>query len=260
MNRIARFVIWICSKFNRDEVIQIIYGLQEVLADRNPEVKPKDDFKEKHPNYRDFYVDPLPPLTKQPSKQADSPRLEWLQLLKDYEHKHGKPLKPVKRHKQLSVPNQCQCEHCRAPAQYLYYNDGKRRSQLRCKVQTHKRHHPTKKAKYFCPHCHKALYRWKNQKLVTIFKCGNDRCPAFIKAKNKLNNSEKQQQKIKLSQFKLRYQYREYHFKPSKLKHSTPDNPKIDLSRIHNSSNILGLVFLSYYQAGVFKDSNYSHK
>ena len=66
MNRITRFVIWICSKFNRVEIEQIINGLQVVLADRDPEIKPKDDFKEKHPNYRDFYVDPLAPLTEHP--------------------------------------------------------------------------------------------------------------------------------------------------------------------------------------------------
>lgn len=64
MSRIPRFVIWICSKFNRREIEQIIQGLLDVLRNRNPEVKPKDDFKDKHPNYRKFAVDPLPPLLK----------------------------------------------------------------------------------------------------------------------------------------------------------------------------------------------------
>jgi hypothetical protein len=67
MTRIARFVIWICSKFTKAEIEQIVYGLSDVLMDRNPEVKPKDDFKEKHPNYRDFAVDPEPPLTEPPN-------------------------------------------------------------------------------------------------------------------------------------------------------------------------------------------------
>ena len=57
MKKTTRFVIWICSKFTRKEIEQIIQGLMEVLANRNPEVKPKDDFKEKHPNYRNFSVD-----------------------------------------------------------------------------------------------------------------------------------------------------------------------------------------------------------
>ncbi len=68
MDRISRFVIWICSKFNREQIERIIKDLQEILVNRNPEVKPKDGFKEKHPNYRKFSVDPNPPL-KQPVKK-----------------------------------------------------------------------------------------------------------------------------------------------------------------------------------------------
>lgn len=64
MNKIPRFVIWICSKFNRREIEQIIKGLLDILNNHNPDVKPKDDFKEKHPNYRSFVVDPKPPLKK----------------------------------------------------------------------------------------------------------------------------------------------------------------------------------------------------
>ena len=66
MTKIARFIIWICSKFTKSEIEQIIKGLVEVLQDRNPEAKPKDDFQEKHPRYRDFFVDPKPPLTEPP--------------------------------------------------------------------------------------------------------------------------------------------------------------------------------------------------
>jgi putative transposase len=117
--------------------------------------------------------------------------------------------------------------------------------------QTQKRHHPSRKAKYFCPHCHKALYRWKEQTLLTIYKCANDHCPAFLTALNKLNASEKQLQKKKLSQFKLRYQYREYHFQPSTIKHSAPDKPKINLDRIHHRSDILGLVLAFHISCAI---------
>lgn len=68
MDRVSRFVIWICSKFNREQIQRMIKDLQEILANRNPEVRPKDDFKEKHPNYRGFFVDPNPPL-KEPVKK-----------------------------------------------------------------------------------------------------------------------------------------------------------------------------------------------
>jgi len=63
MYRISRFVIWICSKFTKAEIEVIVKELTDILNNRNPEVKPKDDFKEKHPNYRNFYSDPKPPLT-----------------------------------------------------------------------------------------------------------------------------------------------------------------------------------------------------
>jgi hypothetical protein len=52
LTKIARFVIWICSKFTRKEIKLIINGLIDVLHNHNPEIKPKDDFKQKHPQYR----------------------------------------------------------------------------------------------------------------------------------------------------------------------------------------------------------------
>jgi hypothetical protein len=51
MDRVSRFVVWICSKFNREQIERIVKDLQDILKNRNPEIKPKDDFKEKHPNY-----------------------------------------------------------------------------------------------------------------------------------------------------------------------------------------------------------------
>jgi len=81
--------------------------------------------------------------------------------------------------------------------------------------------------------------------LCTIYKCHNDLCPAYLKNLRSLNNDEKKLQKEKSSQFKLRYQYREYHF-DDKLHHSKPDDDSVDLLAIHNSPAILGLV-LSFH-------------
>jgi hypothetical protein len=64
MNKILRFVVWICSKFNKKEIEQIVIELTKILANQNPEIKPKDHFKEEHPNYRDYEVDPIPPVKK----------------------------------------------------------------------------------------------------------------------------------------------------------------------------------------------------
>jgi len=126
VKKTTRFVIWICSKFTRSEIEQIIQGLSEVLANRNPEVKPKDDFQEKHPNYRNFFVDPEPPL-KAPPQEA--PRLNWKEILANYQKEKGHPLLPVndKDLKTKAAKGSC-CRVCGAPAEYLYFNDGKKRS------------------------------------------------------------------------------------------------------------------------------------
>lgn len=68
MKRISRFVIWICSKFTREQIEFIIKELSTILKSPDPSVKPKDDFRDNHPNYRKFFVDSTPPLTEPPAK------------------------------------------------------------------------------------------------------------------------------------------------------------------------------------------------
>jgi len=62
MNRIQRLIVWICKRFNREQILNIIDELVKVLDNKNPELQPKDEFKSKHPKYRDFRIDPLAPL------------------------------------------------------------------------------------------------------------------------------------------------------------------------------------------------------
>jgi transposase-like protein len=64
----------------------------------------------------------------------------------------------------------------------------------------------------------------------------------YVSRLNKLNNEEKKLRKTKSSQFKLRYQYREYHFTEQHLQHSKPDHLTVDLDKIHYSPNVVGLV------------------
>lgn len=49
MNRIDRFVAWMCSRFDREQIEQIVQRLQDILASRDPELKPRDDFKKNIP-------------------------------------------------------------------------------------------------------------------------------------------------------------------------------------------------------------------
>lgn len=257
MTKIARFIIWICSKFTKSEIEQITKGLVDVLQDRNPEVKAKDDFQEKHPNYRGFFVDPKSPLTEPPILRKLPEPKNYKVLLALYEAENGKPLKPVKRRgESQAVPRQISCPVCNAPYEYLYFNDGKKKSQLKCKVCCHlfqieQRFRKNDKSKYFCPYCGHALFRWKSRKEVTIYKCCNDDCQHRIQALARLNPAERILQKKRSSQFKLCYQYREYHYKPQDLIHSAPEKPTVDLTKIHNSENILGLVLTFYVSFAV---------
>lgn len=252
MNKLARFIIWICSKFTKHEIEEIINGLLDVIQNRNPEVKPKDDFKEKHPNYRKFSVPPLAPLTQPAQPEKAIPKKDFKDLLAQYEQIHGKPLVPVKcRSGSTPVPDRVLCPCCNAPHIYLYYNDGKKRSQILCKVcsylfQMERRFRKGKKTKYYCPYCQHALYQWKQKKECTIYKCPNHNCSYRIGEFNKLNTLEKNLRKLRLSQFKLSYQFREFHYKLDNLSHSSPHKPAIDLSKIHNSTNVLGLILAFY--------------
>ncbi len=173
--------------------------------------------------------------------------MNWKELLKKFQRTHGHALKPIKRRSaDKKVPEHLACPNCEAPSQFLYFNDGKRRQQILCKLcgtlsQIAKRFRKSK-AKYWCPHCGYALYRWKQQQLCTIYKCDNDCCPAYLKALKKLNAKEKELRKTKSSQFKLRYQYREFHYTEEHLKHSAPQVSRVNLANIHHSPHVLGLV------------------
>lgn len=71
MNKMARFIVWLCNKFNRVELEYIVSELTSILKSKNPEIKLKDDFKETHPNYRNFEVDDKLPL-KEPSLKKNA--------------------------------------------------------------------------------------------------------------------------------------------------------------------------------------------
>ena len=70
MDQISRFIVWLCSKFSREQLEFINNELSDILQGRKDfPVNPKDAFREKHPNYRDFHVDQTPPLTEQGKKK-----------------------------------------------------------------------------------------------------------------------------------------------------------------------------------------------
>jgi transposase-like protein len=90
------------------------------------------------------------------------------------------------------------------------------------------------------------LFRWKVRLDVIIHKCSNDNCPHRLNALKQLNPAEQNLRQSKSSQFKLCYIYREYLFQAAELVHPGPLKPLVDINRIYNSPNVLGLI-LSFY-------------
>jgi len=247
MNKIYHFILWICSIFNRSEIQSIIEGLSDIINNKNPDIKPKDDFKETHPNYRSFPADPLQPITDLNSISTSNTNKNYKELLDDYLKKNNKPLKPVNHHSNsLTVPHYISCPCCNAPNSYIYFNNGSKKNQFRCKVcdnffQLNKKY--SKSNNYlFCPYCYHKLFLWKTRDDVSIFKCPNKKCPYRLNSLNNLNILEKMERLIRSSQFKISYQYRQYHFDIKQLKHSSPSTDTVNINNIHNSLDVLGLV------------------
>ena len=227
MTRIVALVGWLCRQLSLSEVFIAAAIILEVLNGDRPDIKCKDSFRQEHPHYRKYDVDPESPLTECPAPKARTPSADYKQLLEQYRLAHGKELKPVKRQAGAThVPRSIHCPNCHAPGRYLYHNDGKKRSQLRCKVcselfKTHgKRRSP--KTKFWCPVCGAALYLWKQSSVMSIYKCPNNQCPRYLSTRARLNAKERNLQPRKSSQFKLRYQYREHHFDPKYLLPASP--------------------------------------
>ncbi len=66
---VSRFIIWICRKFDRSHIEEIVDGLTEALKDPDSRLIRRDEFRENHPFYRDYSVDPTEPISKAPSKK-----------------------------------------------------------------------------------------------------------------------------------------------------------------------------------------------
>jgi hypothetical protein len=133
------------------------------------ELKPSED---RPPHYRQFRVDPTLPLTHPPEPKAKT--LDWQQLQEQHKQQFGKPISVVRRRAGSSVPpEKCRCQHCDAPARYLYLNNGKLASQVLCKIcnRTSPTDRPRResKARYWCPHCGNAMFRWKEDGICTTY-------------------------------------------------------------------------------------------
>ncbi|PWA04330.1 transposase, partial [Pueribacillus theae] len=117
--------------------------------------------------YHKLQVDEMP-VIEIPEK------LDYQELLIDYQTKHGKALKPVARRKNsvVKVTENLTCPKCSAPSSFLYANNGDK-GQYQCKVCAclfSKQNRYLKEAIMKCPHCLKTLEKIKERKDFYVFK------------------------------------------------------------------------------------------
>lgn len=254
---ILKMVKWLCRKLSYDELLIALSFIIEVIGGLRPDVKLRTSDNQKYPNYRKFRVDPKPPRNAPPDQKDYVLKGHYKKLLKNYLRQKGKELKPIRRRKNSFRPSKhIHCPNCKAPYAYVYANDGRKQNQLRCKIchalfPSH-RIRTQSVAKYWCPYCGKALYLWKSGPFCRIYKCGNRRCPRRVQNLQKLTTQEQALCKSgKASQFKLCYQFREYHFHPHQLQRARPESSLKKLSMIRKHLNTVGLVLTYSISCGL---------
>lgn len=179
--------------------------------------------------------------------------LDYHQLLAAYLAQHGQPLRPINRRKPFAFPD-AKCPRCQAPEPYLYANGGGQYSLVQCKVCTYSfnpRKQYSKEVVLRCPECQSKLALYKQRVGFKVWRCPNPNCPHRRAELAKLTASERQQYQQMPSQFKLRYTYREFDFNVRAMAEQSPIQTRVDLSRIHASPRVLGLILTYYVNYGL---------
>lgn len=223
---------------------KIIVYLVVLVTSKN--ISPKSDVPISK-KYRHLQIDSLPVIEV-------LEKFDYKKLLAAYQNKHGKPLKPVQRRKNSTkVPNTISCPQCGAPHIYLYDNNGGK-GQFWCKIcdcHFNYKNRYSKAAIVKCPHCNKTLEKIKERKNFYVFKCKNDDCSFYLHNLATMTKAERKLFQEKPYKFKVRYIYRQFTYDYQPLSKSSPDLPKVDLSRIHSSPHTLGLILTYYANYGV---------
>ena len=164
-------------------------------------------FDDSHsPKYQKFKIDKLPKII------SHKQEWNWCDLINYYEQRYHKTIKPVFRHGECNIPEDYRCLSCDAPFQYLSWNNGKKKTQLICKV-CQSRFNPasdtrcSKTHTLHCPHCNHALVHKKDRKHFVVHKCVNPECPYYLHNLKKVDKNDLESNKYK---YKLHYIYREF--------------------------------------------------
>lgn len=164
-------------------------------------------FDDSHsPKYQKFKIDKLPKII------SHKQEWNWCDLINYYEQRYHKTIKPVFRHGECNIPEDYRCLSCDAPFQYLSWNNGKKKTQLICKV-CQSRFNPASDTRFskthtlHCPHCNHALVHKKDRKHFVVHKCVNPECPYYLHNLKKVDKNDLESNKYK---YKLHYIYREF--------------------------------------------------
>ncbi len=207
-------------------------------------------FDDSHsPKYQKFEIDELPRMDN--FKQD----WDWKDLLSYYKQRYGKEIKPIFRRVECDIPEACTCPACNAPVLYLSWNDGKKKSQIRCKVcQTHfsptKDNRFSKTTKLRCPHCSHILVPKKDRKHFILHKCVNDKCPYYLHNLKKVDKKDLKEDYCK-NKYKLHYIYREFQIDFFKMDLNTLPKNASSLKFRKFDANVMSLCLTLHINLGL---------
>ena len=243
MVKIISFIISLLNIFRKLLYKFECFLLQFLPNDPNP--NPVSDA------YRRFKVHPLPVI------EPEHLPVSFDEARVAYEAKHNKPLKPVFRHKGKDYPAKgTVCPHCGATHEYLSFNNGQKKSQIKCKVcektfSTEKSYSQQVVRK--CPFCGKKLTLIKSRSSFDIYKCMSPKCSHYRAELKKLSKEDRKNYKQTPSAFSLHYITRVFNASLDRLEsiQLKIEPSKIDLTRIRNSKHVLGLALTYYVNYGL---------
>lgn len=243
MVKIISFIISLLNIFRKLLYKFECFLLQFLPNDPNP--NPVSDA------YRRFKVHPLPVI------EPEHLPVSFDEARAAYEAKHNKPLKPVFRHKGKDYPAKgTVCPHCGATHEYLSFNNGQKKSQIKCKVcektfSTEKSYSQQVVRK--CPFCGKKLTLIKSRSSFDIYKCMSPKCSHYRAELKKLSKEDRKNYKQTPSAFSLHYITRVFNASLDRLEsiQLKIEPSKIDLTRIRNSKHVLGLALTYYVNYGL---------
>lgn len=225
---------------------EIIASLVGLIAVQNQSRRPEPNDVTRL-EYRSLTIDQMPKIQK-------LEKLDFKQLIDQHFDKTGKVLKPVQRRRPSSqVKAEIVCPRCSAPHDYIYKNNGEV-GQYLCKVcheLFNEKNKYSKDVQLLCPHCQGLIQKTKQRQSFDIYKCHNKKCPYYLNKLAQLTKKERTLFQKKPYAFKMHYIFRSFHLDINQIEEDGLIKTNVDLSRIHSSDLVLGLILTYHVNYGL---------